>query len=92
MEESGENTGGGGSGIFGAIASVVGSISNVIVGKQQKDISYNQWLSSNPTYYKWFYQSDDEKDNSGLIIIGVLAFLFIFIIGIITYIKMKRNV
>lgn len=89
MEDQNSSESGGG--IFGVIGTVISSISNVIVGKQQKDIAHEQWLSSNPSTFKWFYQSDNEKDNSGLVIAGILGVVFIVIVGVIAIIKLRRN-
>jgi hypothetical protein len=76
--------------IAGAVASVVGSISNIFVANKQSEITYQQWLNSATPGLVDYLDFEQPKDNSKVLIIAMSALLALIIIAIIV-IRGKSN-
>jgi preprotein translocase subunit Sec61beta len=70
-------------GIAGAVASVVGSISNIFVANKQSEITYQQWLNSATPGLVDYFDFEQPKDNSKVLIVAMSAILALIIIAII---------
>lgn len=74
------------SGIAGAIASVVGSISNIFVANKQEDIAYQQWLNLAVPGLQEFYHYEEKEDNS-FMIIAILGLVLIVVVIAVVWIR-----